>query len=107
LDFIKKIYLPFTVIDIGWWYQISLPYLPSGKIDDAIALPVQDIFGKGDAPIALTDKRDIGKYVARAITDPRTLNKSVFAHNEIWTQNQVFDLLEKLSGETVNRTYVR
>lgn len=23
LDFIKQMYLPYTVIDIGWWYQVS------------------------------------------------------------------------------------
>ncbi|CAJ0554450.1 Ff.00g129630.m01.CDS01 [Fusarium sp. VM40] len=105
LDFMKIVYLPYTVIDVGWWYQMSLPSLPSGKIDDRIVFPVTSIKGDGNTKSALIDKRDIGKYVARIITDPRTLNKSVFIYNEIWTQKGLFDLLEKVSGERIPRNY--
>ncbi|SPJ78642.1 related to isoflavone reductase homolog P3 [Fusarium torulosum] len=105
LDFMKTVYLPYTIIDVGWWYQMSLPSLPSGKIDDRIVFPVTSIKGDGNTESALIDKRDIGKYVARIITDPRTLNKSVFIYNEIWTQNGLFDLLEKVSGEQIPRKY--
>ncbi|KAH7144397.1 hypothetical protein B0J13DRAFT_555122 [Dactylonectria estremocensis] len=106
LNHVKKIYLPYTVIDVGWWYQSSLPRLPSGKIDYAIRFPVANMYGDGNLPSALTDLRDIGKYVARIISDPRTLNKSVFVHNETWTQEQIFTLLEKASGEKVPRDYL-
>ncbi|KIL85895.1 hypothetical protein FAVG1_10864 [Fusarium avenaceum] len=105
LDFMKTVYLPYTIIDVGWWYQMSLPSLPSGKIDDQIVFPVASIKGDGNTESALIDKRDIGKYVARIITDPRTLNKSVFIYGEIWTQNGLFDLLEKVSGEQIPRKY--
>lgn len=56
---------------------------------------------------ALTDIQDIGRYMAQIITDSRTLNQIVFAYNEIWTQNQIYDLLEKLSGERLDCKYVR
>ena len=39
------------------------------------------------------------------IKDKRTLNKQVLVYNEIWTPNQVFELVEKLSGEKLPRTY--
>lgn len=55
---------------------------------------------------AITDVRDIGTYVARIIADPRTLNHMVFAYNELITQNQVYDLLEKMGGEKVKRNHV-
>ncbi|QKD59049.2 uncharacterized protein FOBCDRAFT_205804 [Fusarium oxysporum Fo47] len=55
---------------------------------------------------ALTDIQDIGRYMAQIITDSRTLNQIVFAYNEIWTQNQIYDLLEKLSGERLDCKYV-
>ncbi|KAJ0269911.1 hypothetical protein Brms1b_012369 [Colletotrichum noveboracense] len=55
---------------------------------------------------AITDVRDIGTYVARIIADPRTLNHMVFAYNELITQNQVYDLLEKMSGEKVERNHI-
>lgn len=97
-------YLPYTVIDVGWWYQISLPALPSGKVPAIFA--VHEILGDGEVPSAMTDNRDIGKFVARIISDPRTLNKMVFAHGEVWTQNQIWRKMEELSGESIERKYV-
>jgi len=56
--------------------------------------------------MALTDCTDIGRYVARIIVDPRTVNKMVFAYGEVLTQNQAWDLLEKESGEKLSREAV-
>ena len=106
LDHVQKIYLPYTVIDVGWWYQISPPRLPSGRIDYAIGSPADQIIGSGDAPSARTHLRDVGRYVARIVVDPRTLNKAVFAYSEVLSQHQVFDIIERASGETLERKYV-
>ncbi|KAL1868418.1 hypothetical protein VTK73DRAFT_3712 [Phialemonium thermophilum] len=106
LNHVKKVYLPYTVIDVGWWYQITLPSLPSGRIDYATEMSVKDIAGDGSVPTALTDLRDIGKYVARIIVDPRTLNRMVFAYNEVHTFNDVYKMLEDVSGEKLKRNYV-
>ncbi|KAF7561481.1 hypothetical protein G7046_g2659 [Stylonectria norvegica] len=103
VNHVKKIYLPYTIVDIGTWYQGTLPRLPSGKIDYAINFPITKIQGDGDFPTSLTDLRDIGRYVARIIVDERTLNKYVFAYDEVWTQEAIFSLLEKLSGEKLPR----
>lgn len=104
-NLVKRLHLPYTIIDVGWWYQISLPELPSGKIDYALGIPVRSIPGGGNILSALTDLRDVGKYVAQVIKDERTLNKMVFVYNELWTANQIYDLLEKVSGENVSRKY--
>lgn len=64
------------------------------------------IAGDGNVPTALTDLRDVATYVARIISDPRTLNRMVFAYNEVFTPNQMYELLEKVSGEKVSRKYV-
>ncbi|KAJ3533614.1 hypothetical protein NM208_g7908 [Fusarium decemcellulare] len=106
LNHIKKVHLPYTVVDVGWWYQVNLPKLPSGRIDYAAMETSDGIAGDGNTPIAFTDLRDIGNYVARIIADPRTLNRMVFAYNEVHTQNQVYDLLERLSREKLERKYV-
>ncbi|KAH8684066.1 hypothetical protein BGZ61DRAFT_455592 [Ilyonectria robusta] len=106
LNHIKKVHLPYTVVDVGWWYQVNLPKLPSGRIDYAAMETSDGIAGDGNIPFALTDLRNIGNYVARIIADPRTLNRMVLAYNEVYTQNQVYDLLEKLSGEKLERKYV-
>ncbi|KAL4749483.1 hypothetical protein BDW72DRAFT_214061 [Aspergillus terricola var. indicus] len=99
LDHVFRLRLPYTVIDIGWWYQITLPRIPSGAFDYALLAPQNTIFGDGDVPPALTDVRDAGLYAAKIISDPRTINKKVFAFTETWTQNQVFSLIERITGE--------
>ncbi|EMR68639.1 putative isoflavone reductase family protein [Eutypa lata UCREL1] len=105
LNHIKKVNLPYTVVDVGWWYQVTLPRLPSGRIDYAVMETSDIIAGDGNVPMAVTDLRDVGKYVARIISDPRTLNKMVFAYSEIFTYSQMYDLMEKLSGEKLHRKY--
>ena len=108
MNHIQKIRLPYTYIDVGWWYQITVPQIPSGRLDYAVLPTVlnQKIGLDGNVPSALTDLRDIGRYVARIVTDVRTLNKKVFAYNEVFTQNQVYNLVEELSGESLERKYV-
>lgn len=108
MNHVLKIRLPYTYIDVGWWYQITVPRIPSGRLDYAILsmLTNQKIALDGNVPSALTDLRDIGRYVARIITDARALNKKVFAYSEVFTQNQVYNLVEELSGETLERKYV-
>ncbi|KAJ3950042.1 uncharacterized protein N0V96_001178 [Colletotrichum fioriniae] len=85
---------------------ISLPRLPSGRID-AVASPFDNwIAGDGSVRSGMTDLRDIGRYVARIIADPQTLNHRVFAFTELMSQNEVYDLIEKMSGEKVERKYM-
>ncbi|GAW17973.1 hypothetical protein ANO14919_074420 [Xylariales sp. No.14919] len=108
LSYIQKLRLPYTYIDAGWWYQLTLPRLPSGRLD--YALPVHNLEPRlgvdGNVPSALADIRDVGRYVARVIADPRTLNKRVHVYNEVLTRNKVYDLVEKLSGEKLERKYI-
>jgi nucleoside-diphosphate-sugar epimerase len=106
INHIKKVKLPYTIIDIGYWYQLMLPRLPSGRIDYALPLTLGGIAGDGNTPCAFTDLQDIGRWVARIIADPRTLNKMVFAYNAVLTMNQVYDMLEEASGEKIDRNYV-
>lgn len=104
-NLVKRLHIPYTIIDVGWWYQFSLPELPSGRIDYAVGVANQGTPGDGNVRSALTDLRDVGKYVARVIKDDRTLNAMVFVYNELWSANQIHDVLEKLSGETIPRKY--
>lgn len=107
LNHIKKIYLPYTLIDVGWWYEISSPRVPSGRVDYGLMMPMAHLVGDGSVPSALTCLQDVGRYVAKIIADPRTLNRMVFVYNELWTQQQIVDKVEELSGEKVERKYVR
>ncbi|KAF7170943.1 hypothetical protein CNMCM5623_003390 [Aspergillus felis] len=103
---IKQLWLPYTVVDVGWWYQLAFPRLSSGRIDYMVFDRSNEIFGRGNVPSAITDLRDIGRYIARIIVDERTLNKFVFVYNTVMTQNEVYDLLEEISGEKITRNFV-
>ncbi|KAF5694224.1 hypothetical protein FDENT_1529 [Fusarium denticulatum] len=106
INHVKKVKLPYTIVDIGYWYQLMLPRLPSGRIDYALPITLGGIPGDGNTPCAFTDLPDVGRWVARIIADPRTLNKMVFAYNAVLTMNQAYDLLEEASGEKIERNYI-
>ncbi|KAJ7035521.1 hypothetical protein C8F04DRAFT_1342400 [Mycena alexandri] len=104
---IRKLYLPHTIIDVGFWYQISFPTVPSGRADyTAIIKPNAAIHGDGKTPTILIDREDIGRFVARIVKDNRTLNKSVIAYGDVLSENEVFGTMERLSGEKIERQYV-
>ncbi|KAK7751454.1 hypothetical protein SLS62_006539 [Diatrype stigma] len=83
LDAAQAIDIPYTVINVGWWTQMP------------------DIPGDGNVPNALSDVRDIGKYAAKIIADPRTLNKFVLSYSEVFTFNQIYDLMDEVSVESI------
>jgi hypothetical protein len=104
---IRKLFLPYTIIDVGYWYQISFPTLPSGRVDyAALVKPNVEIHANGNKPTMITDLRDIGRFVALIIKDSRTLNHSVFAYGDVLSENEIFELVESLSGEKIERKYV-
>lgn len=106
-EHIFKSGLHYTIIDVGWWYQISVPRVPSGRLDAyAFVTNKNEIPGDGTVLSGLTDLRDIGKYVAKIVVDDRTLNKWVFVYNELWSQNSIYDFVEKKTGEKIERNYV-
>ncbi|PCD25986.1 hypothetical protein AU210_012420 [Fusarium oxysporum f. sp. radicis-cucumerinum] len=106
LDKIKTLYLPYTAIDVGWWYQFSIPRVPSGKLDAAITFSENVIAADGNVRTALTDLADIGRFVTRIIAATRTLNRQVFAYGEVTTQNKVISTVENYTGEIIPRQYL-
>ncbi|KAJ7174377.1 hypothetical protein C8R46DRAFT_945363 [Mycena filopes] len=104
---IWRLYLPYTIIDVGYWHQISFPTLPSGRVDYAAMLkPKVEIHAGGTKPSILIDLRDIGPLVARIIKDDRTLNKFVITTGDVLSQNEIFKTMEELSGEKIERKYI-
>lgn len=61
----------------------------------------------GEAPNLLTDLRDVGHFVARIVADERTLNRYVFTWGAVVTENEVYAIMEEVSGEKLERKYVR
>lgn len=99
--------LPYTVIDVGFWHQISFPPIPSGRVDYAIMMGSPTIHGDGNALNILTDLRDIGRFVVRVIMDDRTINRYIYTWSDVLSENEIFDIVEELSGEKIAREYVR
>ncbi|KAG6356699.1 hypothetical protein INS49_014573 [Diaporthe citri] len=95
----KKIHMPYTVVDIGYWHEIMIPRIESGKLDHRALYPTFFFVDEGSAPCATTYLPDVGRYVARIIADPRTLNRMVFAYGEVTTQRAALDTVERLSRE--------
>ncbi|PYI30387.1 NAD(P)-binding protein [Aspergillus indologenus CBS 114.80] len=94
--------LDYTVIDVGYWYQLSLPPVPSGRLSYAIPVPSTIIHGDGTAPTILTALGDIGRFVARIVADPRTRNRAVYTCSAVLSENEIFGIVEDVSGETAD-----
>lgn len=118
-DYIKELGLGYTFIDVGGWYERSdLHPLPTVLIiafrsESIAAYAGQSVtayvdlvkamtsanWGTGDVKTAITDRNDIGQYVARILADSRTLNRYVFVWAEEVTLNEVIALAEKVLGK--------
>ena len=98
-DHIFRQRLGFTIIDVGYWYEASVPRVPSGKFDYAIFLPKNELFAAGTAPNMLMGKRDVGRITAKTIKDKRTLNKKVIAFGDVLNQNEIHEIVERKTGE--------
>ncbi|KAJ7065688.1 hypothetical protein C8F01DRAFT_982107 [Mycena amicta] len=104
---IRSIYLPYTIVDVGYWYQLYIPSIPSGRADYASTVRNRvQIYVGGTAKNMLVDKPDIGRAVARIVKDERTLNKSVFVCGDVLSQNETFETMEELSGEKIQRRFI-
>ncbi|CAH0019296.1 unnamed protein product [Clonostachys rhizophaga] len=94
--------IPYTIIDVGWWYNGFIPQVPSGITDFAIALPefIRNLVpGDGTIKTHVIDNEDVGRLVARIITDPRTINKRVMASGTALSFDDMFAIAEELTGE--------
>lgn len=105
-DCIFRHKLGFTIIDIGFWYQASIPRVPSGRFDSAIFMPINEVYAGGRTPNMLTDARDAGKITVEIIRDPRTLNKRIIAYGTVLSQNEIHKLIEDKTGEKLELTIV-
>jgi hypothetical protein len=105
-DAILQLKLPYTIIDVGFWSQISYPRVPSGRLGYSL-VPVapapNEYIGDGGARNLVTDVRDVGEFVARIVRDPRTLNRRVVAWGDKVSQKEIFEIVERETGERVER----
>ncbi|PGH27621.1 hypothetical protein AJ80_00634 [Polytolypa hystricis UAMH7299] len=103
-DHIFRARLGFTIIDIGYWYESSFPRVPSGKFDSAIFIPMNEVYAGGTVKNMLMHRKDVGRFAARVIKDPRTLNKRVYAYGDLLSQNEINAIVEEKTGEKLELT---
>lgn len=89
----------YTFIDVGWWTQTFLPLPTWTPVPAQIKEATWRVCGTGDAPILVTNLDLIGVYVARVVADERTMNQAVIIWDEEVTQNEAYEIGERLSGE--------
>ncbi|RSL50397.1 hypothetical protein CEP54_011965 [Fusarium duplospermum] len=100
---IQRARLPYTIIDLGCFFQVFVPKVPSGRSDDAHSIYIDHrIVGVGSQKFGLIDLADIGKYIVQIVSDPRTLNKRVFAYTDVLSMNEMWDTMAKASGGANN-----
>ncbi|KAJ4258887.1 hypothetical protein NW762_007974 [Fusarium torreyae] len=105
-EHIKKVYLPYTIIDIGFWHEVMIPRIDSGRLDHVALYSKYFFVDDGSAACATTHIDDVGPYVACIISDPGTINRMVFAYGEVVTQHDIVQFIEDRSGEKVPLTKV-
>jgi hypothetical protein len=108
-EFLTKHLIPsgmkYTVIIAGGFMDTWLPIL--GCLPDEPSPPSRvRLIGKGNVPSFFNADRDIAKVAARAILDPRVVNKTIVADFNFVSQEGIIREWEKVSGKTVQRSYM-
>ncbi|KFK36255.1 hypothetical protein AALP_AA4G098500 [Arabis alpina] len=67
-----------------------------------------DIYGDGNVKVVFAYEKDVAKYVAKTLNDPRTMNKTVYIRpaGNILTQMELVQMWEKLAGKELEKTNV-
>ena len=84
-------------------YQAVTPALDASKIPyPALAELTKTLYGSGDVKSAVIDYRDLGLFVPRILVDERTLNRYIFIWAEEISQNELFAIVERITGKPIN-----
>ncbi|KAF8639076.1 hypothetical protein AX16_010382 [Volvariella volvacea WC 439] len=100
-DYVRQSGLGYTYIDVGFWFS-NLIENPYGDVYAFLRDADRIVYNDGNVKTALIDLNDIGQYVARIVSDERTLNRYVFVWGEEVTQNRLVELVKKYSGKDVD-----
>ncbi len=108
-EFVQELGVQYTFIDVGAWMQGWLPLPKRSTLSEEAKQMAYTTLGNGQARTLVTDLHHIGRYVARIIADPRTLNHAVIVWEDETTQAEALDLGVRLSGdgEALRAKYVR
>ncbi|THU86523.1 NAD-P-binding protein [Dendrothele bispora CBS 962.96] len=101
-DYVKASEIGYTFIDVGFWYQLHLMYTNKEKAYVPWLYEASRyVYNGGTVKTAYTDLGDIGRFTARIVADPRTLNQYVFAWGEEITQQDILTYARKYGDPNV------
>ena len=95
----KELGVGYTFIDVGWWMQLYLPLPLRSAAPPPLKAMSWSFYGTGEAKNLITNLHHIGTWVAKIITDPRTLNKYVIIWEDETTQANAYELGVRYSGD--------
>ena len=98
-EYLKELGVPYTIIDVGWWMQYYLPLTLRSTVAPPMKATSWTIYGSGEDKTLLTNVHHIGRWAAKIIADPRTLNKQVIVWEDEVTQNVAHEMGERVSGD--------
>ncbi|KAL0057853.1 hypothetical protein AAF712_015487 [Marasmius tenuissimus] len=88
--------IPYIFIQVGVWPDAVFP-LPHSV--DSKSFFQKQFHGPGDVKTSWTALERVGEFVARIISDPRTLNHTVQTWDGETTQGEMYALASRLTGE--------
>ncbi|KAH8832081.1 hypothetical protein DL96DRAFT_1779863 [Flagelloscypha sp. PMI_526] len=97
-DFIIENSIPYTFIEIALWINNIFP-LPHAMSGHPIPECGKEFKGTGKVNIPWVDYNNVGELVALIVSDPRTLNKTVYAYDGETTLDETWTLGTRLTGE--------
>ncbi|RKP04454.1 NmrA-like family-domain-containing protein [Thamnocephalis sphaerospora] len=99
---IKDLQLEYTRYFAGNFYEYLTS--PEGGID----IPLRNalVFGNIDVPMAAIRGRDVARFMAASLKDPRSRNASLRFQSEAITYRQLIDAIEKRIGDRLNIEHV-
>ncbi|TFK78526.1 NAD-P-binding protein [Polyporus arcularius HHB13444] len=98
-EYLKELGVGYTIIDVGWWMQLFLPFPLRSNAAPQLKEMSWSIYGTGESRNLLTNLHHIGTWVGRIIVDPRTLNNSVIIWEDEATQKDAHEIGARVSGD--------
>ena len=91
--------MPYTFIDVGLWMQLCLPQPLRSCVPQPMKEMTWSVYADGSARSLVTSIESIGRYVARILADPRTLNQAVIVWEDEVRQGDAHALGERVSRD--------
>ncbi|KAL0574615.1 hypothetical protein V5O48_007341 [Marasmius crinis-equi] len=98
-QFIIENNIPHTFIQVGWWASLLLPQPHSVDSTPGVNVLTKQFHGTGKVKTTYTILDRVGEFVARIITDSRTLNQTVQTWDGEATLEEAYAVGSKITGE--------